>query len=156
MSRRLPCLIGLALLSACAVQPQSMANVEPNVPVPPAAWAHAEQQADRFDRAFHTGGMSGVAADINECYATARHSGEPIAVRDCLVYDGFADRFAAQVDRQFHLGIPPYFQPATAYPRLAHYSGPAGFNDAQIMAGYLNQGANTIFAVMASRSKASQ
>ena len=156
MNRRLLSLAGLALLSACAMQSQPTADLQPNLPVPPAAWAHAEQQADRFDRAFHTGGMSGVAADINECYAAALRSGEQIAVRDCLVYDDFADRFAAQMNRQSHLPIPPFFQPATVYPRLAHYSGPAGFNDAQIMSGYLNQGSNTIYAVIASRAKRHQ
>ena len=60
------------------------------------------------------------------------------------------------MNKQAGLPVPPFFQPATVYPRLAHYSGPAGFNDAQIMSGYLNQGAGTIFAVIASWEKARQ
>jgi len=80
----------------------------------------------------------------------------PIAVRDCLVYDDFADRFAAQMSRQSHLPIPPFFQPATVYQRLAHHSGPAGFNDAQIMSGNLREVSDMMFAVIASRTGRSQ
>lgn len=116
---------------------------------------HAEQQAGRFDHAFRTGGMTDVAADIDDCYADAMRSHQSIAIRYCLVYDDFGDRFAAQMNKQASLPIPPFFQPATVYPRMARYSGPAGFNDAQIMSGYLQQGSNTIFSVIASRTRAS-
>jgi hypothetical protein len=154
MRHRLAALPVLALLAACAIPSQPTGSSQPLVAPTPAAWMHAEQQADRFDHAFRTGGMSGVAADIDDCYAAAMRSRQQIAVRDCLVYDDFADRFAAQMNRQAGLPVPPFFQPATVYPRLAHYSGPAGFNDAQIMSGYMSQGSNAIFAVIASRTKA--
>jgi len=94
--------------------------------------------------------------DIDTCYAASMQSGEQLAVRDCLVYDDFADRFAAQVDRLTRLGMPPLFQPAAVCRRLAICSGPAGCTDSQIMSGYLDQGSNEIFAVIASRIKPGQ
>lgn len=36
--------------------------------------------------------------------------------------------FTAQMNKRMTLPISPFFQPATAYPRLARYSGPARFN----------------------------
>ena len=153
MRRPLALLPDLVSLAGCSLPTPA---TQPLVPPTPAAWMHAEQQADRFDHAFRSGGMTGVAGDIDDCYANAMRSRQPIAIRDCLVYDDFADRFAAQMNKQAGLPVPPFFQPATVYPRLAHYSGPAGFNDAQIMSGYLNQGAGTIFAVIAWREKARQ
>jgi len=153
MRRTLAFLPVLGVLAGCSLPTP---GTQPLVPPTPATWMHAEQQADRFDRAFRTGGMTGVAGDIDARYADAMLSRQPIAVHDCLVYDDFADRFAAQMNKQAGFPIPPFFQPATVYPRMAHYSGPAEFNDPEIMSGYLNQGAGTIFAVIAAREKARQ
>lgn len=146
----------VALLAACALPAQQQVPMPTQSNIPPAAWYHAEQQADRFDRAFKSGGMSGVAEDIDRCYRQALASGNHIFFRDCLVYDDFADRFAAQMNKQAHFPIPAFFQPANVYPRLSRYSGPAGFNDAEIMSGYLREGSNTIFAVIASRTRPPQ
>ena len=128
---------------------QATAQPVPNSSLPPGARAEAQAQANRFDKAFRSGGMSGVSVDIDDCYNNAMQSGERLFLRECLVYDSFADRFAGMVHRQnANMPIPPYFLPATAYQRLARYSGPAGFNDAQIMLGYLRQGVNSIFAAL--------
>ena len=128
---------------------QAVAQSPLNLPLPPGAAAEAQYQASRFDKAFHTGGMAGVSVDIDNCYNDAMQSRQRHLLRECLVYDDFADRFAAVVHRQnTNLPIPPYFLPAAAYHRLARYSGPAGFNDAQIMSGYLTQGSNSIFAAL--------
>lgn len=121
----------------------------PNVPLPPGAWAEAQYQVGRFDKAFHSGGMTGVSADISNCYSDAMQSGQRLLLRECLVYDDFADRFAGMAFRQNpNLPIPPYFVPAAAYQRFAHYSAPAGFNDAQTLSGYLRQGSNSMFAAL--------
>lgn len=128
---------------------QAAAQPVPNLSLPPGARAEAQLQANRFDKAFRSGGMAGVSVDIGNCYSDAMQSGERLLLRECLVYDDFADRFAGMVhQRNVNMPIPPYFLPAAAYQRLAHYSGPAGFNDAQIMSGYLKQGANSIFAAL--------
>lgn len=128
---------------------QATAQTVPYSSLPPGARAEAQAQANRFDKAFRSGGMSGVSVDIGDCYNDAMQSRERLLLRECLVYDAFADRFAGTVHQQnANMLIPPYFQPAAAYQRLAHYSGPAGFNDAQIMSGYLRQGANSIFAAL--------
>lgn len=128
---------------------QATAQALPNSPLPPGAWEEAQFQASRFDKAFHSGGMAGVSADISNCYSDAMQSRERLLLRECLVYDSFADRFSAMAYRQNpNLPILPYFVPAAAYQRLAHYSGPAGFNDAEIMSGYLRQGSNSMFAAL--------
>ena len=97
MRRPLALLPVLVSLAGCSLPTPA---TQPLVPPTPAAWMHAEQQADRFDHAFRSGGMTGVAGDIDDCYADAMRSRQPIAIRDCLVYDDFADRFAAQMNKQ--------------------------------------------------------
>ena len=106
MRRPLALLPVLTSLAGCSLPTPA---THPLVAPTPAAWMHAEQQADRFDHAFRSGGMTGVAGDIDDRYADAMRSRQPMAIRDCLVYDDFADRFAAQMNKQSGLPVPPFF-----------------------------------------------
>lgn len=89
------------------------------------------RMALRFNQAMQTGGMAGVAADINDCY---RDATVPLikrfALQDCISYDYAAfvfDREAAKA--LFHGLQTPPFKPGVAGARLEKYGKLDGFAD---------------------------
>lgn len=117
----------------------------------PAAITLAAVQADQFQRDQRRGGMSAVIEDIQRCYATTSRAYDRLGLRQCLVFDWFAYRFNQEVNRQMPgLGSLAYFQQRSIEARIGRYGPIAGFTDPAVLGGYLAQGSNTIFAVMAS------
>lgn len=115
----------------------------------------AQNQANQFDRDRQQGGMSAVIDDIQRCYAsTSRPPVDQLGLRQCLVFDWFAFRFNQEANRQMPgIGDLPFFQQQTIGARVGRYGPIAGFVDPAVLGGYIAQGSNTIFAVMASRSR---
>lgn len=151
---------GVALLAGChAAGPASPGSSQaavrpPNVP--PAAWAYANALADRFEADRAQGGMVGVSADIERCYVGAtRPQVDRLQLRQCMVFDTFAVRLNAEVARSMPgLGDLPWYQTHAAVLRANHYGPLAGFTDPEVLAGYLKQGSNTVFAALAARRRA--
>ncbi len=123
--------------------------------VTPAAWAYANALVDRFDADRNQGGMIGVSSDIERCYAGAtRPQVDRLKLRTCMVFDTFAVRLNAEVDRTMPgAGYLPYYQTHAAVLRANHYGPLAGFTDPEILSGYVIQGSNTMFAVLAARRR---
>ena len=150
----------ILLLAGCqAPGPGSLAAIQqpapPGVVMTPAAWAQAGRLADRFNAAFHQGGMTEVSSDIEQCYATAtRPYVQRLPLRECLILDTFAFRLNKQVERTLTAagGMAFYEQPAFAG-RLGRYGPLAGFTDPEVLGGYVGQGSNTIFSVLAQRRR---
>ena len=99
--------------------------------------------------------MVAVIDDIQRCYAsTSRPPVDQLALRQCLVFDWFAYRLNQEVNRQLPgLGALPFFQQRTIEARLGRYAPMAGLADPAILGGYIAQGSNAIFAVMAARGR---
>ena len=150
----------ILLLTGCqAPGPGSTAAIQqpapPGVVMTPAALAQGSQLADRFKAAFHQGGMTEVSSDIERCYATATQPYvQRLPLRECLILDTFAFRLNENVERPLTAvgGMPFYEQPAFAR-RLGRFGPLAGFTDPAVLGGYVGQGSNTIFSVMASRRR---
>ena len=84
--------------------------------------------ASRFEQSRRTGGMSGVIADIEQCYASATQLVIKVnALRDCLVLDYVGYRTDVDIGRRlFHQSL-PYFVDPTFVTRQAHYGQLDGF-----------------------------
>ena len=122
----------------------------------PAAWAQATFWADQFDADFNKGGMTGVGADIERCYAMATESAVAVLpLRQCMVFDTFVIRFNAEANR-INPGIGDrlaYDRPHAYRLRMTHYAPLAGFTDSDVLAGYMAQGSSSIFSVLAARTR---
>lgn len=147
----------VVLLTACqAGSPGASKAVGRPTDVTPAAWAYANRLADRFEADRARGGMVGVSTDIEECYAGAtRPRVDRLQLRQCMVFDTVTIRLNAEVACSMPgLGDLPYYQTHAAVLRANHYGPLAGFNDPEILSGYLIQGSNTVFAALAARRRA--
>ena len=84
-------------------------------------------------------------------------SGPPVnqlGLRYCLVLDWFAYHFNQEANRQQPgFGNLPFFQQQMVAARAGRYGPLAGFSDPEVLGGYVAQGANTIFLVMANRNQ---
>lgn len=123
----------------------------------PAAWAQASRLVDRFETVRQQDGMAGVSEDIERCYATTARPAVPkVALRECLILDTFAVRFNTSANRVLPgvSGLLPYFQRQSVDRRLNRYGVLAGFTDQEVMAGYLLQGSNSMFTVLAAQQRA--
>lgn len=126
-----------------------------NPTMTPAAWAEAGYLVDRFEAARQQGGMTGVSADIQQCYARAtRPVVQRLPLRECMVLDTFASRLDAETAKIMPgVGGMPYYQAQTVAARYGRYGPMAGFADPQVLGGYLAQGSNSMFTVVASRQQ---
>ena len=149
-----------ATLAGCQVAgfagPGSSQAAVRSANVSPAAWAYANTLADRFEADRAQGGMVGVSADIERCYAGAtRPHVDRLQLRQCMVFDTFTVRLNAEVARSMPgLGDLPWYQTHAAVLRANHYGPLAGFTDPEILTGYLKQGSDTVFAALAARRRA--
>jgi len=152
--------VAAMLLTACQAPGPAGAGAKQAISRPgnvtPAAWAYANMLADRFEADRAQGGMVGVGSDIKQCHAGAtRPRVDRLQLRQCMVFDTFAVRLNAEVDRAMPgFGDLPYYQTHAAVLRANHYGPLAGFNDPEVLSGYLMQGSNTVFAALAARRRA--
>ena len=99
--------------------------------------------------------MVAVSANIEECYrAASRPVVQRLPLRECMVLDNFASRLNEQVERQLGGGgLLPYFSNQAQGGRLSRYGPMAGFADPVVLGGYLAQGSNSMFTVLAARQR---
>lgn len=95
--------------------------------------------AARFEADRNRGGMSGVIADIEGCYASAvRPVTRVYALRDCLVLDYVAYKTDVAVGRGAYGQGLPYFSDQTATQRWGRYGPLAQFDSPQRLLRYLD------------------
>ena len=144
-----------ALLGGCQPSPTGTGLLQPTSQpqLSEGAIIQAQRQVGRFDQDRQQGGMSAVAEDIQRCYrVTTRPPTDQLELRQCLVFDWFAYRLNREVDRQvLNGGNLPFFRQRAIEARISRFGPLAGFSDPEVLGGYLAQGSNTMFAVLASR-----
>lgn len=151
-------LTALAFVSGCQMQQGSTqrtysTNSQPQMTVE--ALGVASFQASEFDRDREFGGMSAVIGHIQRCYARmSRPTVSQLGLRQCLVFDWFAYRFNQEVNHQRPgFGDLPFLRQQAVTARVGQYGPLAGFSDPEVLGGYLVQGSDTIFSVMANRNR---
>lgn len=151
----------ILVLAGCQMpqQPRQFGGTSPalRATYTQASLQQANRQVDRFEAARSTQGMSGVSADIENCYRnTTRPVLQFVPLRECMIYDTFAVRLDEEVTKQLGLGGGiPFFSKQAFGVRLQRYAAQAGFYEPQVMVGYLRQGADTMFAVVVDRQRSS-
>lgn len=119
------------------------------------ALGQANRLVDRFEADRQEGGMVAVSADISDCYrTTTRPFVQTIPLRECMILDDFAVKLDRETARRFGVGGGlPFFSIQAFSGRLQSFGGLAGFSDAEVLGGYIGQGASTMFAVLAERQR---
>jgi len=97
--------------------------------------------AGRFEQDRRQGGMTGVTADIERCYASATVPVVKIyELRDCLVLDYVGYQTDVTIGRrQFRVAM-PYFEDQAAFARWTRYGPPAQFDNPNRLVAYLSNG----------------
>jgi hypothetical protein len=94
--------------------------------------------AHRFLNDQQQGGVAGVIADIDSCYAGATHPVIDVyTLRDCLILDYVAYHNDHTVGQAFGMAPLPYFTDATAIQRWKNYGLVADYRTPTELAGYL-------------------
>ena len=151
----------IMVLSACqmpqqhgALGPLGPTSVDGRGIYTQGALAQANRLVDRFEADRLQGGMSTVAADISDCYREATRPYVQIkALRECMIFDDFAVKFDRVATHRYGIGGISFFSVEKFSLRLQRFGGLAGFNDSEVLGGYIGQGATTMFAVLASRRR---
>lgn len=123
-------LLGALALSGCTAP----VVVEPHADVPTGMW----NIASRFEQDRRQGGMAGVIADIEQCYASA--TGPVVKVytlRDCLVLDYVGYRTDVTIGRRLWHQALPYFEDKAATARWTWYGMLAQFDTPTRLVEYL-------------------
>jgi hypothetical protein len=101
--------------------------------------------AARFLNDQQQGGMAGVIADIEACYAGATHPVIDVyTLRDCLILDYVAYHNDHTVGLAFGAGPLPYFTDATAIQRWKNYGLVADYRTPTELAGYLRDASQLV------------
>jgi hypothetical protein len=101
--------------------------------------------AVRFLNDQQQGGMAGVIADIEACYAGVTHPVIDVyALRDCLILDYVAYHNDHTVGQAFGAGPLPYFTDATAIQRWKNYGLVADYRTPAELAGYLRDASQLV------------
>jgi len=100
----------------------------------------------RFADARDRGGMFGVSADIQTCYAQAVR---PAQVRDCLVLDAVARRIDMTTAKALPGGSLPYWTETAVTHRWARYNRSANFPDIQTQLEYMAHGSEAVLLDLA-------
>lgn len=101
-------------------------------------------------RAYETrGGMSGVAADVQDCYAaadrdSARNAAWPSEYRFCVLYDAVAYRSDNTHARERGLPRGPYFEPDVAALRWERHILAAGQGRRSELDAFMMKGAAAV------------
>ena len=136
------------MLSGCATQPVVMDSHAVVMDSHADVTTRMFNIASRFEQARHQGGMTGVTADIEKCYATAAFLVAKIfELRDCLVLDYVAYR-------SFGVAASPYFEPKTITARWTRYGAPAQFDTQNRLARYVQNAYSLVQADLAQMNAA--
>jgi hypothetical protein len=112
--------------------------------------------ATRFVHDQQQGGMAGVIADIDACYASATHPfADVLNLRDCLVLDYVGYHEDQTVGRSFGMGPLPYFADPTSVQRWKNYGLLADYRTPAELPGYMRD-SNQFVQIDVAQIKAAQ
>ena len=138
----------LALLAAGCMAP---ITIDPHADVA----TRMNTIADRFDEDRRKGGMAGVIADVEKCYASAiGRVIQVFALRDCLVLDYMGYRMDVEVRRRLWNQTLPYYEDDVAASRWTRYGMLARFASGQRLSEYMENARQLVLIDLARKDAA--